>query len=81
MRYWLIAFVIAAAGLFPGSRLKRKHGLLLAGTLALAAVLLYGYTALFVHHNGLGAGMAVIAIWLLAGGAGLLLGSLFGKRS
>ena len=81
MRYWLIALIIAAVGLLLGSRLKREYGVLLAGVLALAAVLLYAYTALFVHHNGLGAGLAVITIWLLSGGVGLLMGALPRKRS
>lgn len=75
MRYWLTALAIVAVGLILGCILKKKYGMMLAGVLAVAAAALCGYTALFVHHNGLGAGLAVNTIWLLSGGIGLLLGS------
>ena len=81
MRYWLTALAIAAAGLILGRILKKKHGMLLSGALMLAAAALYGYTALFVHHNGLGAGLAVIAIWLLSGGVGLCLGAFLTRKN
>ena len=74
MRFWLIAAAIALAGAVLGHFLKKRLCRILAGGCAIAAAGLYLYIRLFVHHNGLGAGLGAIAIWLFSTGIGLFLG-------
>ena len=59
MRFWLIAAAIALAGAVVGHFLKRRLCGILAGICAAVSAGLYLYVKLFVHHNGLGAGLAV----------------------
>ena len=80
MRFWLIAAAIALAGAVLGHFMKKRLCRVLAGVCAIAAAGLYLYIWLFVHHNGLGAGLAAITIWLFSAAAGLLLGSFTNRR-
>ena len=75
MRFWLIAAAIVLAGAVPGHFLKRRLCRILSGTCAAVSAGLYLYVKLFVHHNGLGAGLGAIAIWLFSAAVGLFLGS------
>ena len=74
MRFWLIAAAIALAGAVLGHFLKKRLCRVVAGGCAIVASSLYLYMRLFVHHNGLGAGLGAIAIWLFSTGIGLFLG-------
>lgn len=76
MEFWLTAAAILLAGGLSGCFLKKRLCLVLAGLCGSGAVGLYLWVRLFVHHNGLGAGLAVIAIWLFSAGLGLFLGQL-----
>ena len=80
MRFWLIAAAIVLAGAVVGYFLKRRLCRILSGTCAAVSAGLYLYVKLFVHHNGLGAGLAVIIIWLFSAAAGLFLGLLTNQR-
>lgn len=80
MRFWLIAAAIALAGAVLGHFLKKRLSRTLAGGCAVVSAGLYLYIRLFVHHNGLGAGLAAITIWLFSAAAGLLLGSFTDRR-
>ena len=80
MRFWLIAAAIALAGAVLGHFLKKRLCRILAGGCAVVSAGLYLYIRLFVHHNGLGAGLAVIVIWLFSAAVGLLLGSFTNRR-
>jgi FtsH-binding integral membrane protein len=80
MRFWLIAAAIALAGAVLGHFLKKRLCRVLAGVCAIAAAGLYLYIWLFVHHNGRGASLFVIVIWLFSAAAGLLLGSFTNRR-
>jgi FtsH-binding integral membrane protein len=80
MRFWLIAAAIALAGAVLGHFLKKRLSRTLAGGCAVVSAGLYLYIRLFVHHNGLGAGLAAITIWLFSAAAGLLLGSFTNRR-
>ena len=80
MRFWLIAAAIALAGAVLGHFLKKRLSRTLAGGCAVVSAGLYLYIRLFVHHNGLGAGLAVITIWLFSAAVGLLLGAFTNRR-
>ncbi len=80
MNFWLTAAAIALAGGFLGSFLKKRLCLALAGLCGLASAGLYLWVRLFVHHNGLGAGLGAIAIWLFSAAAGLLLGCFLKRK-
>ena len=74
MNFWLTAAAMALAGGCLGSFLKKRLCLALAGLCGLASAGLYLWVRLFVHHNGMGAGLGAIAIWLFSTGIGLFLG-------
>lgn len=76
MEFWLTAAAILLAGGLSGCFLKKRLCLILAGLCGFGAVGLYLWVRLFVHHNGLGAGLGAIAIWLFSAGLGLFLGQL-----
>ena len=80
MRFWLIAAAIALAGAVLGHFLKKRLSYTLAGVCAVVSAGLYLYLRLFVHHNGRGASLFVIVIWLFSAAAGLLLGSFTNRR-
>lgn len=81
MRFWLIAAAIALAGAVLGYFLKKRFCRILAGGCAVVSAGLYLYIRLFVHHNGLGAGLAVITIWLFSAAVGLFLGSFAARKN
>lgn len=80
MRVWLMAAAIALAGAVLGCFLKKRLSRILTGICVIVSASLYLYVRLFVHHNGLGAGLAVISIWLFSAAAGLFLGSFTNRR-
>lgn len=80
MNFWLNAAAIALAGGCLGSFVKKRLCLALAGLCGLASAGLYLWVRLFVHHNGLGAGLGAIAIWLFSATAGLLLGCFLKRK-
>lgn len=81
MRVWLMAAAIALAGAVLGHFLKKRLCRILAGGCAVVSAGLYLYIRLFVHHNGLGAGLGAIAIWLFSAAVGLLLGSFTARKN
>ena len=80
MGVWLIAAAIALAGVVLGCFLKKRLSRILAGGCAVVSAGLYLYLRLFVHHNGRGASLGVIVIWLFSAAAGLLLGALANRK-
>ena len=80
MGVWLIAAAIVLVGMVLGHFLKKRLSYTLAGVCAVVSAGLYLYLRLFVHHNGRGASLFVIVIWLFSAAAGLLLGSFTDRR-
>lgn len=80
MEFWLTAAAIVLAGAVLGCFLKKRLSRILAGVCAVVSAGLYLYLRLFVHHNGLGAGLGAIAIWLFSATAGLLLGCFLKRK-
>ena len=80
MGVWLIAAAIVLVGMVLGHFLKNHLSRIVVGGCAIAASSLYLYMSVFVHHNGRGASLFVIVIWLFSAVAGLLLGSFTDRR-
>ncbi len=81
MGVWLIAAAIVLVGMVLGHFLKKHLSRILAGGCAIVASSLYLHMRLFVHHNGRGASLFVIVIWLFSAAVGLFLGSFTARKN